>query len=91
VFGAEDPLQRRQQRGEVVLTSELSSLMRGEHRASTVDAVGGLDSHLQAGPPALSPAGPTSPFELFELLLLPEPPVGIEPTTCSLRVNRSAD
>ena len=37
------------------------------------------------------PASPTKLFELFELLFLPEPPVGIEPTTCSLRVNRSAD
>ena len=26
-----------------------------------------------------------------QVLLCAEPPVGIEPTTCSLRVNRSAD
>ncbi len=37
------------------------------------------------------PDSPTKPFDVFELSLLPEPPVGIEPTTCSLRVNRSAD
>ncbi len=35
--------------------------------------------------------GPLASSKAFDFGSLPEPPVGIEPTTCSLRVNRSAD
>ena len=55
-------------------------------RIASVVATDGRDTGASEALAVSPPDSPTQLFDSFELRSLPEPPVGIEPTTCSLRV-----